>query len=129
MFSKTSIIFALLCTLLGIYAGLSFRSNPDQAPQVAQKQSQECITTTIKVTAKDGTVTESTSFKASSSQTQEIKQVAKKLYGLGIKKQKDFKNQIQAYEFSLIRSVNDSFDILFSYNTEQVAGVGLVLRF
>jgi hypothetical protein len=94
---------------------------------VAVKQEQSCETVILKTTDKNGIMTEKIVFKAVQSQV--VKPINKKLYGLGLKKQYDFKKQSDSFELSLSRSVNDSLDILFSYSTEQVVGVGLVLRF
>ena len=122
---KLSLIFGFLCILVGIYAGYCIFDKPQE--QVKQEQSCEAVI--LKTTDKNGLVTEKVTFKAV--QVQENKPIVndKKLYGLGLIKQYDFKKQSDSFELSLSRSVNDSLDILISYSTEQVVGVGLVLRF
>lgn len=94
---------------------------------VAVKQEQSCEAVVLKTTDKNGLVTEKLTFKAV--QSQQVKPIAKKLYGLAFKHQYDFKSKRAAYEFSVSRSLQDNLDILISYNTEQVAGVGFVVRF
>lgn len=72
---KNSAYLCVAC-IIGIGIGYKLFNRPElspQAPQMAQNQAQECIATISKVTAKDGTVTESTTFKAASNQAQEIK--------------------------------------------------------
>lgn len=73
-----NVIIGVVCLLIGIYLGTKVSNKPDAVvtPQVAQDQSQKCKAVVSKVTAPDGTVTESTSFTADSNQSQEIKPLA-----------------------------------------------------
>jgi hypothetical protein len=127
---KLELLKACIFILIGAYLCKRFQpeTSPNQ-PVISQKQEQQCKVIIKKVTKPDGTINEVTEILSSQSQKQEVKIKPVKLYGLGLKREYDFKQQKDAYEASISRSVNDSLDVVFSYNTEQVAGVGLVLRF
>lgn len=72
---KFSVALAFLCTLLGVYAGFKMQPNPKQQepPLAKQEQSQKCVAEFKKKKLPDGSVEDSFSFSASSSQNQEIK--------------------------------------------------------
>lgn len=86
---KYSLGLAFLCTLVGIYAGTRIKKDEPQAPQMAQKQAQTCEAVVKRSTAKDGTVTESVSFRADSTQSQEVKPVQSSSLGLSVAVFKD----------------------------------------
>lgn len=71
---KINAIVGIVCLLIGAYLGNKFRNQdkPLDAPQIAQNQSQKCKAVSNKVTAKDGTVTESVTFEAIAEQNQKI---------------------------------------------------------
>jgi hypothetical protein len=112
-----------------IYA--QFQPKPSSnEPQVSQVQMQDCQVVVKKVTKPDGSVDEVTQFLSSQRQKQEVKPQAKpKLYSVGLKREYDFKHQNEAYELSLGRQINETFSVVVSYSTQQVAGVGVVVRF
>ena len=114
-----------------IYAQIADKPQPSSnQPQVSQLQSQDCQVIVKKVTKPDGSVDEITEFLSSQRQKQEVKPQAKpKLYSVGLKREYDFKHQKDAYELSLGRKVTESLDVVFSYSSEKVAGVGVVVRF
>jgi hypothetical protein len=126
---KIEIVKACIFILIGAYLCARFMPVDKVEPVVTQSQGQECKVIVKKVTKPDGTIDEVTEFLSSQSQKQEVKAKPRKLYGLGLKREYDFKQQKDAYEASISRSVSDSLDVVFSYNSEQVAGVGVVVRF
>jgi hypothetical protein len=126
---KIKIAKYLLSALIGAFIFAQFQPKPNEQ-EVVQTQKQDCKIVVKKVTKPNGEVDEVTEFLSSNSQKQEIKPKQKKnLYGLGLKHEYSFKNQSSSYEVSISRSIQDNLDLVFSYSTEQVAGVGIVVRF
>lgn len=121
--------FAFILVGAFLWARFQPKNKPQEVAQVQQQQ-QECKVIVKKVTRPDGTVDEVTEFLAKNQQKQEQKIEPKKnVYGLGLKREYDFKNQKDLYELEIMRDTGLGFDIVFSYNSGNQAGIGIIKRF
>lgn len=122
--NEWAIRFVIL--LVGVGVGYKLHVKPEASvPVVAQEQ--ECKAQIVRVTRPDGTKEER--LEVRSGQTQKVVVAEKKKYLTGIKYEYDFKGQKQGYELTLGRKINDDLGVVFSYNSNHVAGVGFILQF
>lgn len=124
---KLELFKACIFMLIGAFLCKQFEPK-QEVKEVSQSQESECKVIVKKVTKPDGTIDEVTEFLAKNSQKQVIK-VKKNKYLAGLKYEYDFKDQQKAYELSLGRKVTDNLSLVFSYNTKQVAGIGVMVEF
>lgn len=130
---KIEILKALGFALVGAFLWAQFAPEKvvekDAPLKMTQVVEQECKAVITKRVNPDGSVDEVTEFIARNSSKQEVGKKPVKKYSLGLSREYDFKNQVDAYELKVGRQINDSLGVFFSYNTKQVAGVGVEVRF
>lgn len=127
---KIEIIKVLGYSLIGAFLFARFQPTQEiQKPIVEQKQESTCKAVVKKTINKDGSVDEVTEFLANNSQAQSLVVKPQKKYLAGLKYQNDFLNGKTGYELSIGRKINEDFAVIFSYNSNQVAGVGMVVNF
>lgn len=133
---KIEILKLSLAALVGAFIWAQFAPEKvvekDAPLKMSQVAEQECKTIITKRVNPDGSVDEVTEFLAKNKSNQNIvnnNQKAVKKYSLGLSREYDFKNQVDAYELKVGRQINDSLGVFLSYNTKQVAGVGVEVKF
>lgn len=114
--------------IIGILIGFYIKK-PEIKEVVKTEQAQKCSVVVTKVTNKDGSIIEKSEIVAEQKQVTEVKPVKSKKYLAGIKKEYDFLKQQDAIELSLGRKISQDISVVFSYSTNQVAGVGLMVEF